>query len=892
MSERYYNWLRLRTPDGFTPSGEAFSVGRKLLSEVLESAERGGFTVAKRTITTMDGTVVVAQFDGTTPLLTIFPAGTDDTTTEQDLSGVWIPRGFVCRPATSGYPYGAGLPAVQDGDNPEARRNLQPLTDITQWTSDGPCAEVLLSPDANAGFQPPKLMKVPLLYNSKYGPVLRATKEYDVRPPSGAWAPYRLRFSAWDSFYDDEVAVIKRAVWQGINVYRDDHGLASAYLWPDGYYRPGQLTANVLKTNGDHGATSTSYPTSYQTPAQRLTKDGYTISAPPGTDVLNTDSYGMSELRAAGASAASAVAGWVADSASEAVLADDTTNGLFIDVGHRAGYITAAVVQREEWIEAGCAAWTPGDGRMAPLSWRSFRSLNYGFETLPCNFTGDSTYPLSVASQFTGAAGVWLSYYRSPSRSEPALDRYVYCRGRAIARLPNDGLVWAAGVMALDDVDRLIVIAHHASDQPAVSAPSSLAYGMTRYVRVWWCDVPRRTMALDADRTISGTDPADPYSWKGGTLVDVTGMPSAPELPIAAPNALKYASAWRFSPDGTKAACLRDYGALANYATFNSATTATVAYGLFPRTLELVFTATPTALDVAAQWKDMTPGWTTDPRVVTSLPDVTLPTGATAQEGTVVPIAVDYDANGALVYAYTSDCAITTVADIVKVTYAGTGNAAVQYASQLSSRALVSAEYALGTLDFRYTGYLQCLDVRSGVFVADGTRARLRMDYTTGVGIANTAFQPCRDHTSATVHGLKMWKGGVTKAEKWLPCPDGVVFQTLDLCDASTTGTPTNFIVVPARAMSQNVQASYAEKFGEWMFSAAVLPQPFCAVAMPLGYPVTASHCGCQTSVQDYAAYGAFVTPAQITPRGGAWRASIDVPYDATGDWLIDVKTV
>lgn len=885
--------MRLRTPDGYKPSGDVVLYGRKILGELLDHAKATGLSVAKRSVTLVDGTQITALFDGTTPVLTIAPPETETTSSDIDLTAVWVPRGFVLRTATNAFPTGAGLPAVLDGDNPEARANLTPGAAIGRWTGDGPCGEVLLARDTNAAEPPEQLMLAPLLYSDRAGPIGRVSKNYDVREPQSGWAAYRLSFARWTSFYEDEVPASKRATWQLVNAHRADLGLAAMYLWPRAYCLSGQLTANILAANGNNGDTSTAYPIPFRSAADRLSKDGYPESA---TDLTASDRatvYGAFELRSNTSSPSSALATWLADPASKAVLERDSTAALFLDVGSRGGHLTAAVVERSAWIAAGNCSWQPGDGRCAPLSWRGFRSLNYGFETLPTNLNGDTTYPLSVAQQFATSSGVWFSYYLSSQRSERALDQYVYLRGRAIAQAPDGGLIWAAGAMDLTTADRLIVLTHHVADQPAVSTPDSLAYGMTRYLRVWWCDVPKRAMVLDPDRVICGTDAADAYAWKGGQLVDVSAMPSAPELPLAAPNALKYASAWRFAPDGSRAVCLRDYGRLANYATFNDATTATVAYGLFPRTLELVFTATATDLTAAVQWGDMTAGWTTDARAATSLPQVTLPAGFSLSEGSVTPIAVDYDINGQLLYAFKSDCSATGTADIVKLTYVGTGRADTAYASQMGNLALVSSDLALSTMDTRFTGYLQCLDVRNGVFVADGTRPRLQMNYATGLGELNPAFQPCRTFVADLVHNVKAWRAGTKLVDSWFPCPDGAVFQQLDLCDASTTGTPTHWIITLSKLMSQNVQGSYAEKFGDWLLSVLVSPQPNVVVAMPSGYPVTAGHCGCQTSIQDYAAYGAFVTAAETLPRGGSWKASFDVPAEAVqGAWLQDVKTV
>lgn len=80
---RFENWLRQRGRDGqpdLTPEQQA--LGRKVLGELMESVQRGGLFQGKLRREFPDGTVVVAQFDGTTPMVTIEAPTTAEQTLE------------------------------------------------------------------------------------------------------------------------------------------------------------------------------------------------------------------------------------------------------------------------------------------------------------------------------------------------------------------------------------------------------------------------------------------------------------------------------------------------------------------------------------------------------------------------------------------------------------------------------------------------------------------------------------------------------------------------------------------------------------------------------------------------------------------------------------------
>lgn len=892
---RHTDWCRIRFSPTSDPGAASALIpqARTMLGQMMQGLELVGQRTGILRRQLPNGSTIVVQFDGTTPMIDIDVPAEEGSESSTEPYNLWLPRGFVVRAASADHPGGVGLPVVLDSlkTNPEDPINLAPGLATDRWTDGGGLGEVLLSKDADAGFLRRSAEIAPLLYQRTLGPHLLGgeASALEQRDDSGEWQAFRLELAAWDTFHPDESAGAKRALWQAINAHRADLGLTAMELWPRGYYRPGQLMANVMQANGNLGPESTGYPVTYRSPGERLTKDGYPLDLAASDDASSRAAAGgATELRHSGGSAATVLAAWLADADTKAAIDQDSPHTLLLDVGYRAGFWTATITAREHWIAAGNCQWAPGDGRMPPLSWHGFRSLNLGFETWPVGFTGDSSNPVTPIHSFVEEGECWLRYYRTPQASEPAMGRHIYHRGRAIAVAPPGALVWAAGVIDMGTADRLVLLAHHDADQPA----NNLANGMTRYLRVWWCDVPRADIALRPDRVICGTSAGDSYAWRGGTKLDVGIMPKAAERPSGdGPNALKYTSAWRFSPDGRRAVCLRDYGDLPFYADFQSATTATLAYGQFPRALELVFSPTDIGMDVALAWQPLVPAWTTDARSGTTLPLMAVPAGATTSEGAAWPLAVDYDAAGQLVYAFKADCAILSVADINKITYLGTGTGDTVYASAMQNLVLAGAEIRTAEGDFRHTGHLQVLDVRSGAFLVEGTRARLQMNDGTGVSEPNPDYEPCRTFTSTPVHGLRAWRGAALLTERWYPCPDGVVFQILDLCDSSTTGTPVFYVVEPARAMSRFVQGSFAQRGEDWVFSAQVSPQPAVSIVRDTGF--ADGHCGCQTSVDDYGTRAHFMAPDELFPRGGQFTSSFAMPSAlAAGAWLLDAKAV
>lgn len=247
---------------------------------------------------------------------------------------------------------------------------------------------------------------------------------------------------------------------------------------------------------------------------------------------------------------------------------------------------------RMDWLMAGNKVWYSQHAEIPALSTDSYNQMNLAWETWPVRMVRIEVTPpfpedpyfdvnfLYVGRRFTAATVTdaahiaTLAYTDKPGgdvdrRNRLSLSHAIYMRGRNIAVAPDAGLVWAAAVQKLaapsdgePQMYRLVVLTHHSEDQGDYEF--DIDEGHTRFLRVWYIDVPDLFgYPMNPQTVIRGVYgeedlPNDwpwittnsPYSWRGGTLVDVSDSEVM----------LKYASVWKFNPAGTKAVCLRDYG--------------------------------------------------------------------------------------------------------------------------------------------------------------------------------------------------------------------------------------------------------------------------------------------------------------------------------------------
>jgi hypothetical protein len=889
------------------------ALARKLVGGMLEV---GG--IPQRQWNLPDGTTIHALIVNGVPKVTI----QQPTHRQQQIEppyNLWAPRGFVVYPAWHDAPAGVGLPIIADGSqDPYSPANMAPGLHRERWTAGGPCGEVLISQDTNAGYPTSSTeIVVPMLFHPTKGPVFQwpGAGAFDARPAKDAWTSYRLELAPPVAHYADESVGNVKAMFEGINAYRA--GMPALNLAPRGMYDAAAVMVSIMQAAGSTDATNANYPDTYKTPADRLTKDGYPadiINVPFGnwarSDYPGAYQPMAYELRTLGGSAGSVLTAWQADVDANAALLADVGQAAFGAVGFRGGYWAVNVLRRTRWIAAGNASWQSGDKDLPPVSWHSFASVNLAWETCVVNYdpTNYLTAPLVLARSFTDAQGdCWLRYTRKTAAKmedmEPALGRHIYCRGRAIAMAPRGGLVWAAAIAPLDDTtDRLLALIHHPEDQPG----DSLHEGFTRYLRVWWADIPRRQhLRADPQQTICGEDAADPWGWRGGTQLDLGVMPapaSGPVASTAAVNSLKYASCWRFSPDGTRAICLRDYAAVADYAVLaqnaDGSRIAGVVWsaGMRARAVELVFSLAPTTTGVATTFHEYTAGLIAPDRQIASYtaPDTHDTFGIALFESGAYPLAVDYTPAGGVIYAYAAK--VVSHQDIpvyppgagygfstrCHYSYVGIGAATATYATDLTHRVLHGARFQTPSIA-AFDEMAMVLDVNSAAFALKATRPRFSISPPNELTTAAVVDLPCQTFTTSPVAGVKLCRLGDVLYDDWYPSPDAALWAANDVCFIDLDNANSLTVGLPP-AVSADVQGFYATRFDQLLFGYQCAPTPG-ATAM-LGGPPSGSPCGC--FVTTAALNAAHADPAAaVNPRGGRVVSTVPLPDH---DWLIYAK--
>lgn len=887
MTQVYAGPMVLYAPDGYAPAHLAMA--RKLLGQMMESGQRWQLPNQQRVVTLPDGAVVRVRLGGGLPQVQIAPATPVVPPEETVIATQWVPRGFVVYPAWHSAAFGVGLPVVPQGGAPApyARVNLSPGLDPSRWTPGGPCGEVLVSPDVDAGYPPEPLIPAPLLADAAAGPQLVTSQptNLDSVAPNGAWQGYRWEMAPFVAHYADENTAVQQATFEAVNAARVAAGQTPATMRLRGFARTAEIAASIFVTAGTEAESSTAYPTAYQTSAARVTKEGYPCDWAQTTQASFTraDVWSVQEYRAMGPSP---VPTWQAEGG---LLLGNLGPAAPADVGYRGGCNVLHLASRDRWLQAGNASWQSADTTLPPISWHSFASMNLAWETYPAIYdvVNRATAPLVPLGGFTTATGdCWLNYPRSTSptvaTSEPALGRHIYSRGRAIALAPNGGLVWAAGVIANGASDRLVALIHHPADQPSDATHN----GYTRYLRVWWADIPRRDSGqrLAPPLTVCGTDANDPLAWRGGTLVDVGHMPAPSTGGSVADgvcSSLKYASCWRFSPDGLKAACLRDYGLYTDYSDLFAVMGVQTSYGKFPRAVELTFSTGTVSLSVSTIFHDYTPGALAAPKPRTGLLDTGAMGAFQHNEQPAVPLAVDYDGAGALVYAYQAQ--ITGASANYTVTYLGLGGAMAAYASDLTHRVLTGADHQLGqggVVNFYPSGW-NVVDVSTASFIVDGVLPNIAVTINPDGSFTTSAVvAPCFPFTNTLVHGVTLYEGGSALRTDWYPAPDGAVFTLATACDSGAA-----LMVELPLAISRCVQGYRAARFGERVLCYQVAPMPQAVVVLNSS---PSGACGCREDLQKIAGTDVHLMAFnEINPRGGASVSSVALP---SNDWLIYAK--
>lgn len=907
MSKVHAGLLRVRTPDGSDPPADLLQFAKKAMGALLENVERQNLPSATRTHRFPDGSVVTAAWDGTMPTVTITPPKTTTTHSDVTASTLWVPRGLIVYPAYHDAPFGVGLPIITDTDkDPYGPRNLAPGVDRQYWTPGGPCGEVLLTKDKDAGYPDKRLLVSPLLYDDTYGPGFKwfGKGAYDSRPTTSPWTAYRIEFAVPQQMYPEEAPAQTLVLRQQVNSFRIANGMDSLYLPPRGYYDAGAVMASIMYTAGGSAAESVGYPPPYRTGAQRVTKDGYSafLLGGPFTSWNRGDNLTTFELRSAAGGASAVMDAWQSDNNATAELVLEYGPAGFLDIGYRGGYWCADFSMRTSWIAAGNCYWKSDDPDIPPVSWYGFASVNLAWETYPAMILGGvdgHTPTLTPIYAFTDSNGAcWLNYSRAKvpyaADVEPAMSRHIFMRGRSIALAPRGGLVWGACVQPMDKADRLIALVHHPEDQPSDYTTN----GWTRYLRVWWCDIPRREhLRADPQATICGEDPADTWSWKGGQLLDVGHIPAqAPyHIPDGKCSSIKYASQWKFNKAGTKAVCLRDYGLYTDYVPLLSGDVISEVNGLSPRRVELQFntTATDTNTSVAfPYWMGFT-GDGFDMREIAGLLNTTdpFPNALHYYENKLDhAIAVDFGAQDELIFVRTGSIDVYGLRWKFTYYYIGTAPDTVKWTSDLQNLVVQGVKYRTEQHNFSPFGDPIVVDVVTGAFVSEGVHPMWFVNAPADTADAvRNPDSVCFPFTDAPVHGVRMWRNTQLLDESWYPAPDGLVTSVVDSCiDRSDPAHPNGLrIIWLPLAASGRVQSYLAENQGGSVFCTQVSPVPIAARF--LDSVPNAPDCGCRQTTKQILEASHHMNYDELNPRGGRVIATVPLP---DYDWLIYAKVV
>jgi hypothetical protein len=903
----YFGPWRLIAAEPVPP--ELVALARKLVGSMLEV---GG--IPQRQWNLPGGGSIHALLVNGMPKVTIrLPRGA--AAVPSAAAALWVPRGFVVTPAGTAAPRGAGLPVVATDANPYAVANLDPGLDFARWTPGGPLNQVLLTPDADAGYPPVAARAMPAFYGRVGVLNNDPGAGYDSRTPGRTWHAYRPSFVGFPLHSGSDPAPARAALFEAVNQYRADHGVAKAYLMPRALYHPAESLAELVR---DHGLAQAGYPPGYRTPADRLLKDG------PWSD--ETPGYG--ELVAVGGTVNAVVASWAVAHSAELLLDSPGKQPVVLDAALDAGNWAVTTQVRMDWIRAGRRSFQSSDADLPPISWDAPPARNLGWMTFPV--TQHDRQIWSPAQPLVDASGRWwLRYFHSDYGYRPALGPNVYCRGRALGVLPNQGLVLGAGVSVqyAAQIDRLHVLAYHAADNAATDMATQ---GLMAVARLWYVDFPSRDgQRLHAEAPITQaydpTAPRDFGVWRDAGTVTLPGI--------------KYESFWEFGPDGATAVCLRDGAVVQDildwwstaFAGGNGGGIYTGAFKgvLAELTIDQIarFSLRTTAL-ATGSWLASRAAAELNylPHLAPTNPS-SVPADAWAVENPLVPLAAGY-VNGQVRVAYAGNATLVNtaadprnygagvVSDVGVLGYAVFGGADIQYPSQGDATVVSRAELGDAADHWFYAANtLQVADLATRAVVVDGADAMnkvagwtAQVDAGSGQTYYTVTYASTGEgagamlNTTDAVRRVRAFQHGALVHDAAYPHPYGVLWNTtLMLALGWPTDSGGAFIPSPlAPGYSFNwdtsswaifppvndltLQPVFAERFGEQVFGYQVA----------LATPITTLAFGAQgrPTMTDYAAAFATDLTQTITAEnrpavGGQCAASFDVP-DYGAQWLAE----
>lgn len=513
---RWEDWQRTRHDPDTPPNQYQQALARKVLGELMEGIKRGGLFQNKIRRTFADGTVVVAQFDGTTPMVQVFNPQSTATTSPPVLTSLWIPRGFVFVAGNDSAPQGWGLPVIPSDEDttwPFGTANLAPGLDVKRWTVNGPAAQVLLTQDDTTHYPDERRKRLPVGYESAEW---KAYMKWE--PKQDAWHAVRPTFEGFDWTPDQRGARI--TLWRACATALTTSKCSLPFA---GFYDDAQVYAILIAT---YGTSESAWPSTYKPSAVRGDKDGHRV--------------GYNEVWSLNGTAAQV-----------AELLSSSNVPLQLNTGVDLGAMTVTLRSEDNWIACGNLFWHPTDPALPTLSWDGYPAQNLPNWLVTGGWVGDTgsdIFPLEG----------W--YYEWRGKTRYIYSKNLYAMGRCIGVLP-DTVVAAAirkETVAVDGepgttkhVNRVVVITWRASDQ--FGNATGIAYLWT--FRVWCADfdatpdVPLHLTSVPVGAYDATTNPT---GWRacGSFAASPTSDPTA------GLNGLPESCLWqapRFNGDGTKA---------------------------------------------------------------------------------------------------------------------------------------------------------------------------------------------------------------------------------------------------------------------------------------------------------------------------------------------------
>lgn len=893
MAGRYEGWHRRRVD---IESQDTYATyGRKLLGELMEDIKRGRLFQLVRRQRLPDGTLIVARYDGTTPIVEIHSGGREaDEPTKLETS-IWLPRGFVFWPVDDTATIGWGLPATVP--------DLKPGVDPAHWTPGGIVGDVLVSAVKDAGYPKDKEdVVVPLLWHPEYAQ--KPDSDYKDLPSDAGWQSYRLEFVEYTAQSPNATAEEKaqqiqqkNALHTLVNDWRASIGRAPVTKPWRGMHDSAQLACEIMSASGFGGHYSIHYPPSFRS-YNRIDKDGGLVtSIGDGTQVgsLDVDDYTGSfhayenlyfgsiasvvrydpagfpivELAPGpSADAQTAFDLWIAEPGGNpfnhrGIIEHERNDYAESRIGHRGVMLAQHFVVRERWLQAGNRTWRSKHAELPQLSWAGFLYLNLGFETLPVGFTynaanpppssADPPDPFTYQRDFTQYGRCWLQQYGSPfadtsnaskfvAVTDPAMDSWIAMHGRIIAYAPHGGLVWAAAIQKREEAApvpgdppvvayRLVALVHHAADQTG----DMLQEGATRYLRVWYCDLPPTKIddlaftpaaLIHGVRTTTATgepwDPNDyPWSWEGGALVDVSSTDGGTTMDM-----LKYSSQWVFNSAGTKAVCLRDHLTLQEWEDL-WLVTGNHLEGARPTAIELAINSTAAGVAPALAWLG---AFDSDAHAYAegTIPAAPPPEFPGQARYTIEkPGAAGYDSSDNPVFAISVELHDSDFdwefakyvgwggyGDTVR---SGTLNDLVMLGAKAEHNGETTQNYSFGVFSIRHHAVVGLNVPQHYIYGASGFLE------------ANPNFPWCYRATGGTaIHSVRLWVNGAQVFEKYHDIPAGDdTYWYAGYFTCEQIGLGGGRLLPPVQSKAEFLAPWFAENEDGWAFSYYIAPQPF-----------------------------------------------------------------